>query len=93
LLSDGFAGKIDALTGMSSGMIQVEGSEADVALFGERLRDQPSECRKPSRRISREVSPGRGGCLQSAMAYSGSWGRMVRKVLARAPARRAATHV
>jgi hypothetical protein len=28
-------GKIDALTGMNSGMIQVEGSEADVALFGE----------------------------------------------------------
>jgi long-chain acyl-CoA synthetase len=28
-------GKIDALTGMNSGLIQVEGSEADVALFGE----------------------------------------------------------
>jgi putative sterol carrier protein len=28
-------GKIDALTGMNSGMIQVEGNEADVAMFGE----------------------------------------------------------
>lgn len=28
-------GKIDALTGMNSGLIQVEGSEADVAMFGE----------------------------------------------------------
>jgi long-chain acyl-CoA synthetase len=28
-------GKMDALTGMNSGMIQVEGSEADVAMFGE----------------------------------------------------------
>jgi hypothetical protein len=27
--------KIDALTGMNSGMIRVEGSEADVVLFGE----------------------------------------------------------
>ena len=30
-------GKIDALTGMNSGMIQVEGSEADVAMFGESM--------------------------------------------------------
>ena len=30
-------GKIDALTGMNSGMIQVEGSEGDVAMFGETL--------------------------------------------------------
>ncbi len=30
-------GKMDALTGMNSGMIQVEGNEADVALFGESL--------------------------------------------------------
>lgn len=28
-------GKVDALTGMNSGLIQVEGSEADVAMFGE----------------------------------------------------------
>jgi hypothetical protein len=26
---------MDALTGMNSGMIQVEGKEADVAMFGE----------------------------------------------------------
>ncbi len=30
-------GKIDAMTGINSGLIQVEGSEADVAMFGESM--------------------------------------------------------
>jgi alkyl sulfatase BDS1-like metallo-beta-lactamase superfamily hydrolase len=30
-------GKIDALTAMNSGMLQVEGSEADVAMFSEAM--------------------------------------------------------
>ncbi|MFO8057663.1 MAG: SCP2 sterol-binding domain-containing protein, partial [bacterium] len=30
-------GKIDAMTGINMGMIQVEGSEADVAMFGESM--------------------------------------------------------